>query len=62
MDENKCKTCGKDTSGHKCAECGNESEEKMNKCDNCGGEKHMAKCSGCDEAEENCTCPAPAEM
>jgi len=55
--DNTCETCSKKAEGHKCADCGHESEEKMAKCESCGGERHMAKCAECNEAEENCTCP-----
>lgn len=60
MNNKKCKTCGQEADGHKCADCGAESADH-DETHGCGGDRCQPKCAECSEAEENCTCPAPAE-
>lgn len=57
--EKQCKTCGKNANGHKCADCGAVAEEH-DEMHACGGDRCQPMCAECTEAEENCTCPAPA--
>lgn len=54
---NTCKTCGKDTEGYKCTDCGSEAGEH-DETHVCGGDRCQPKCIECSEAEENCTCPS----
>ena len=56
---NTCKTCDKEAEGYKCADCGAEAKEH-DEMHACGDDRCQPKCSECKEAEENCTCPAPA--
>jgi len=56
---NTCKTCDKEAEGYKCADCGAESNEH-DEMHACGDDRCQPKCAECKEAEDNCTCPAPA--
>lgn len=50
-----CTTCGKATSGYKCAVCGEESVSH-DEAHPCGGANCQPKCVDCNEAESKCNC------
>lgn len=52
----KCVTCGNETSGYKCANCG-EVSASHDPSHACGPDQCQPNCVSCDQAESKCICP-----